>query len=557
MASRGKSKSSSAMEGLAKQFSAITGATEEVGLRLLEVCNGNLEMAIGMQLEGATAGSGASTAGVATAGASTAGPSGVSAAPEIPPDDNVRAPIPQKREILVQDVPTFGPRPRRRGGQVSIFDKFRDFQAETRHQEEMIRNHGNLVPQSAKVRTLEDLFRPPVDLMHKGTFNTAMETGQNQGRWLIVNVQDVQEFNCQKLNRDVWSDATVKSIINESFVLWQVYHDSDEGRRYMQFYKVEEFPHVALLDPRTGELLVSWSKLDSTSFCDLVMEFLSNHPCFDKETPASPPAKKARMTKTILDASEDSQLEAAIAASLAESTSDAHKDRVPSSKDTPATIASKKIHETISLSDDDDLDDEDDYDEIVDVEINSNHDSDSDCVIESIKPNLLKNHPLVANSNSSSTTHRTDSKSNERTIQSAVNGTSTADEAVRTKSMSHSEEDAPQGKKTVVTETDSNDGVAKETNSSPVVLKNGEDIDVHSMAKLMLRFPDGKKKQLSLQEDTPLLTLVTLVGKEGFSNERFEMVTNFPRRKLSYLDFDKTLKEAGLSPQETIFIQER
>ena len=36
----------------------------------------------------------------------------------------------------------------------------------------MIRNHGNLVPQSAKVRTLEDLFRPPVDLMHKGTFNT-------------------------------------------------------------------------------------------------------------------------------------------------------------------------------------------------------------------------------------------------------------------------------------------------------------------------------------------------------------------------------------------------
>ena len=50
------------------------------------MCNGNLEMAIGMQLEGATAGSGASTAGAATAGASTAGPSGVSAAPEIPPE---------------------------------------------------------------------------------------------------------------------------------------------------------------------------------------------------------------------------------------------------------------------------------------------------------------------------------------------------------------------------------------------------------------------------------------------------------------------------------------
>ena len=28
----------------------------------------------------------------------------------------------------------------------------------------------------------------------------------------------------------------------------KVYHDSDEGRRYMQFYKVHEFPHVAILD---------------------------------------------------------------------------------------------------------------------------------------------------------------------------------------------------------------------------------------------------------------------------------------------------------------------
>ncbi len=54
----------------------MVGATEEVGLRLLEVCNGNLEMAIGMQLEGATG----------DAGASTAGPSGVNAAPEIPPE---------------------------------------------------------------------------------------------------------------------------------------------------------------------------------------------------------------------------------------------------------------------------------------------------------------------------------------------------------------------------------------------------------------------------------------------------------------------------------------
>ena len=37
-----------------------------------------------------------------------------------------------------------------------------------------------------------------------------------------MNVQDVQEFTCQQLNRDVWSNEAVRTIIRESFVLWQV-----------------------------------------------------------------------------------------------------------------------------------------------------------------------------------------------------------------------------------------------------------------------------------------------------------------------------------------------
>ena len=91
----------------------------------------------------------------------------------------------------------------------------------------------------------------------------------------MVNIQNVQEFSCQVLNRDVWSNPAVKEIITEHFVFWQVwvklsylfnapttfgltsfflkvYHDSSEGQRYMQFYNVIEFPYIAVLDPRTG-----------------------------------------------------------------------------------------------------------------------------------------------------------------------------------------------------------------------------------------------------------------------------------------------------------------
>jgi len=46
--------------------------------------------------------------------------------------------------------------------------------------------------------------------------------GQHHSKWLLVNVQDVREFPCQQLNRDVWSNDAVRNIIKERFVLWQV-----------------------------------------------------------------------------------------------------------------------------------------------------------------------------------------------------------------------------------------------------------------------------------------------------------------------------------------------
>lgn len=40
------------------------------------------------------------------------------------------------------------------------------------------------------------------------------------------------------------------------FLSLQVYHDSEEGQRYIQFYKLNKFPYISILDPRTGEC--SW-----------------------------------------------------------------------------------------------------------------------------------------------------------------------------------------------------------------------------------------------------------------------------------------------------------
>jgi hypothetical protein len=44
----------------------------------------------------------------------------------------------------------------------------------------------------------------------------------------------------QVLNRDLWSNPGVKTIIREHFVFWQQYKEADEAERYMTFYKVRE-----------------------------------------------------------------------------------------------------------------------------------------------------------------------------------------------------------------------------------------------------------------------------------------------------------------------------
>ena len=108
----------------------------------------------------------------------------------------------------------------------------------------------------------------------------------------------------------------MKTIVREHFIFWQVgkkkknaahlegkltflpndnqqYKESEDAQRYMTFYPVTEWPHVSILDPRTGENLVTWSKVpDAGCFCELVTEFLTLHPSLETDSAGGEPSKK-------------------------------------------------------------------------------------------------------------------------------------------------------------------------------------------------------------------------------------------------------------------------
>ncbi|XP_010741940.3 UBX domain-containing protein 7 [Larimichthys crocea] len=515
------------VNGLIQQFTAITGATESVGKHMLEACNNNLEMAVTMFLDGGGIAEEPSTSSSSAASSSRA-----------PPSDEVRAPIPQKQDILVEPEPLFGV-PKRRRPARSIFDGFRDFQTETIRQEQELRNGGTV---DKKLSTLADLFRPPIELMHKGSFETAKDCGQLENKWLMINIQNVQDFACQCLNRDVWSNDAVKTIIREHFIFWQVYHDSEEGQRYIQFYKLNKFPYISILDPRTGQKMVEWNQLDVASFLEQATGFLAEHGQLDGPSCHAPPAKRAR-SESLIDASEDSQLEAAIRASLQETHYES--SNAPEAPDSPRS------------------DDESDAEPFSDSEGPISVDgSDSETPVPHEEKTPTVKHtqlpPATAaqqrlHPDSSTSSHRKSPyKENNHSHKKEESKKNHLEPSAAAPRHLHPEADSGGNHCTPAAESA---GPSKTSTAQPCDVDCPDDNG--PKARLMLRYPDGQREQISLSSKARLMALVRHVQSKGYPNERFELVTNFPRRKLAHLDYDITLQEAGLCPQETVFVQER
>eukprot|EP01133_Synstelium_polycarpum_P005292 gene5292-6135_t len=129
----------------------------------------------------------------------------------------------------------------------SVFESFRDFESERAGY--MKSNNNN---QTQKQKALTKLFEPPLDILSYGPFQEVKQLAQTSQLNLLVNIQDSSVFDCQKLNRDTWSDKGLKNYIKDHFIFWQVNKDNPEGRLYCQLYHVEVFPHIAIIDGRTG-----------------------------------------------------------------------------------------------------------------------------------------------------------------------------------------------------------------------------------------------------------------------------------------------------------------
>lgn len=183
---------------------------------------------------------------------------------------------------------------------------------------------GGASEASARSNMLARLFQPPWDLMFKGEWEEAREEGKEYKKWLLVNIQDGSIFDCQALNRDLWKNQGVVETIKENFLFLQYSKDDPRSGQYTQYYfqnyeNPEAYPHVAIVDPRTGEQVKVWSRKvpAAADFLMQLHEFLDRYSL--DNTARNPVAKRkseSKKEKSVDEMTEEEMMERALQASM-------------------------------------------------------------------------------------------------------------------------------------------------------------------------------------------------------------------------------------------------
>ena len=222
---------------------------------------------------------------------------------------------------------------------------------------------GGASESSSKSTVLAEMYRPPFELMSNLSWDEARDEGKALQKWILVNVQDPSIFDCQVVNRDLWKHEGVRETIRENFIFIQCNKDDARGNQYMQYYfqnhdDEQSYPHIAIVDPRTGEQVKVWSGPPVPKASEFLMqlhEFLDRYSL--SVTAKNPVAKRKpeqKKKKGVESMTEDEQLQMAMQASLAGQDGMAQGDNMENDPDalTRSVDDTSKLPTSVDLTDD-------------------------------------------------------------------------------------------------------------------------------------------------------------------------------------------------------------
>lgn len=160
--------------------------------------------------------------------------------------------------------------------------------------------------------------------MSRLPWDAARDEGKDSEKWLLINVQDASVFDCQVLNRDLWKDSGVQDTVKEHFIFLQYSKDDPRAASYIQYYfqgsdVSDNYPHIAIVDPRTGEQMKIWSGPPLVKPADFLMqlhEFLDRYSLNHNVRNPVAKRKSEKKEKTVDAMTEEEMMEMAMRNSL-------------------------------------------------------------------------------------------------------------------------------------------------------------------------------------------------------------------------------------------------
>jgi len=173
---------------------------------------------------------------------------------------------------------------------VASIDPFRNFAAEAGWRPAAAASSGSTRKSatSGAAANLGKLFAPPEELLCRDPatggpagMDVAVSEALRQRKWLLINVQQADEFASHQLNRDVWRNKAIAALVRDHFVFCQLSLATAEGARYRSLYRPPGVPSVALIDPETKQKI--WDchadALQDVDMADRFADGWSRHAC--------------------------------------------------------------------------------------------------------------------------------------------------------------------------------------------------------------------------------------------------------------------------------------
>jgi len=105
-------------------------------------------------------------------------------------------------------------------------------------------------------------------------FPKALTLAKENNKFILADMSAIWCPSCRKLDKQVFSNQSVKKIIEEHYIFTRLEYESKKGKAFMEKYDIKGFPTILVLDGDGKKHFVLPPTYDPELFIDYLNDFI-------------------------------------------------------------------------------------------------------------------------------------------------------------------------------------------------------------------------------------------------------------------------------------------